>query len=144
MRTLVQRFWQKGCAAALVLLALSLVLTCAYTSSRWIGSPFPGFFIMANRVVASVSLPHWPVANRNHIYQHAVVAVNGQPVVSSQDLYTLARSLPPGSLLTYTLQKDEQTSQITLPSLTFTRKDYLLLFVAYLERLALGFSTVLG
>jgi hypothetical protein len=87
---------------------------------------------MANRVIASVSLPHWPVAHYSHIYQQAVVAVNDQPVSSSQQLYALVRSLPPGSPLTYTLEKDGHSSQLTLPSVTFTLKDYFLLFVAYL------------
>jgi len=131
MRTLVQRFWRKGCAAALVLAALGLALTCGITSPRWIGTPFPGFFIMANRVVASVSLPHWPVANHSHIYQHAMVAVNGQALKTSEELYATVRQLPPGSAVTYTLEKHGQTSQVTLPSQTFTLKDYCLLFGAY-------------
>ena len=61
MRTLVQRFWQKGCVATLVLVALGLALTCGLTSSRWIGTSFPGFLIMDNQVIASVSLPTGPL-----------------------------------------------------------------------------------
>jgi hypothetical protein len=131
VRTVEQQFWRKGCAAALVLVALGLALTCGVTSSRWIDTPFPGFFVMANRVIASVSLPHWPVAQQSHIHHHAVVAVNGRPVATSDELYAFVQRFPPGSPLTYTLEKDGHTSQITLASLTFTFKDYFLLFFAY-------------
>ena len=132
MRTTAQRSWRKGCAAALVLAALGLTLTCGVTSSGWIDTPFPGFFVMANRVVASVNLPHWPVAHHSDIYQHVVVAVNDQPVATSAELYAFVRSFPPDSALTYTLEKDGQISRITLPSLTFTLADYFLLFATYL------------
>jgi hypothetical protein len=75
---MAQPLWRKGCAAALVLAVFGLALTCGVMSFRWVDTPFPGFFVMANRVVTSVSLPHWPVALRNHIYQQAVVAVNSR------------------------------------------------------------------
>lgn len=132
MRTIVQRFWRQGCAAALVMVVLGLTLTCSVTSSRWIGTPFPGFFVMANRVVASVSLPHWPVAHHSHIYQHVVVAVNDQPVTTAEELYAFVRRLPSGSPFTYTLEKDGHISQVTLPSRALTLKSYFLIFGAYL------------
>jgi len=140
MGTLVRRLWRKVCAAALALVALGLALTCGVTSSRWIGTTFPGFFVMANKVVASVSLPHWSVAPHSHIYQHAIVAVNGKPVTTAEELYAFVRHLPPGAAVTYTLEQDGRSSQVTLSSLTFTLKDYCLLFVAYLfNGLAIAF-----
>lgn len=111
---------------------LGLALITGITSSGWIGTVFPGFFVMKNRVVASVNLPHWPVAAHRDIYQRAVVAVQGQPVATADELYAVVRHFPAGSALTYTLEKDGQISQVTLPSLTFTAQDYFLLFGAYL------------
>lgn len=139
MRTLIQHVWRQWCAVALALVALGLAFTCGVTSTRWIGTPFPGFFIMANRVIASVSLPHWSGARHSDIYQQAVVAVNDQPVTKTEEIYALVRRLPPDSPITYTLEKDGRISQLTLASLTFTLADYVLLFVPYLlSGLALG------
>lgn len=132
MKTHVSQVWRRWGAGALVMAAIGLALICGVTSARWIGTTFPGFFVMANRVVASVSLPQWPIASHSSLYQHAVVAVNGQPIDSAEDLYALVRRLPPGSPVTYTLEKDGLTSQLTLASVIFTREDYLLLFVPYL------------
>jgi signal transduction histidine kinase len=125
--------WRKQCAAMLAVMAISLAITCGVTSARWIHTTFPGVFVMANRVIASVSLPHWPVAHRDRrIYQHAVVAVEEQPVATTAELYTLVRRLPPGTPITYILEKDGRTSRITLPSLVFSLQDYLLIFGAYI------------
>jgi hypothetical protein len=129
---MMQNSRRKRCAAALVLVTVGLALICEATSARWVGTRFPGFLVMANRVVASVSLPYWPAAHNEHLYQHVVVAVNSQSVTTSGELYALIRRLPPGTPLTYTLEKDGQISQVTLASLTFTFKDYYLLFGAYL------------
>jgi len=108
-----------------------LALLCGLSSARWIGTPFPGFLVLANKVVASVSLPHWPGVHHSRIYQQAVVAVNGQAVATAEDLYAIVRRLPPGSPVTYTLEKEGRRTQVTLPSVTFTLKDYFLLFGAY-------------
>ncbi|MBI3249800.1 MAG: hypothetical protein HYZ50_25170 [Deltaproteobacteria bacterium] len=137
--------WRKGCAAAFIAFAIGLAATCGITSARWVHTTFPGFLVMDNRVVASVSLPHWPVAHRSpsSVYQHVVIAVNGQPVVSSADLYALVRRLPSGVPVTYTLEKDGQLSSLSLPTVTFLLSDYVLLFVAYLfNGLALAFIGV--
>lgn len=125
--------WRKWEAALLVLTAVSLATTCSLTSVRWVNTTFPGIFVMANRVVASVSLPHWPVAHGqpDSVYQHAVVAVNAQPVHSSEDVYAIVRRLPPGVSIPYTLEKDGKTSVVTLSSLVFSLSDYVLIFVAY-------------
>ena len=124
--------WQKGITLTFIGITVGLALVCGITSARWVGTTFPGFFVMANRVVASVSLPHWPVATQRHMYQEVIVAVNGQAVTTSAELYDAVRRLPVGSLVTYTLEQDSQRSHVALPSLTFTWQDYFLIFGAYL------------
>lgn len=122
---------QKEQAVILLIMAGGLALVCTLTSARWVGTPFPGFFVMANRVIPSISLPHWSIADHSRLYQHAVVTVNGQPLESAAALYAVVRSAPPGSVFTYTLEKDGRQEQITLSSLSFTVNDYLLLFGLY-------------
>lgn len=137
--------WHKGCAAVSIALAIGLAVTCGITSAWRVHAVFPGFLVMDNRVVASVSLPHWPVAHHSpsSVYQHVVIAANGQPIASSAQLYALIQHLPSGEVVTYTLEKDGQLSSLHLPTTTFLLSDYLLLFVAYLfNGLALAFIGV--
>lgn len=124
-------WWRKIIAAALALIALALATTCTINSSRWIGTSFPGFFVMANRVIASVSLPGWPGA-KDDIFQHAVVAVNGRQVTSSREIYFAAMQSRLGTTINYTLERDGRTREFIAPTLRFTSRDYLLIFVPYL------------
>ena len=72
-------------ATVLTTLAVALALICALNSSRWIGATFPGFFVMSNRVIASVTLPDWPSA-RLDVFQHQVLSVNGVPIFRQRRL----------------------------------------------------------
>src|SRR5260370_6877943 len=86
---------------------------------------------MSNKVVASVTLPHWPSANRE-IFQHEVVAIDGRPIAAPQDLYKRISESPAGTRFVYTLLKDGEHSYYTAASMKFTSRDYLLIFVPYL------------
>src|SRR6266481_4340608 len=121
----------KLCAATLALIALALASICTINSTRWIGSTFPGFFVMSNRVIASVTLPHWPSADRE-IFQHEVVAIDGRPIATPQALYKKISESRAGTRFVYTLLKDGKSSDYTAASIKFTSKDYLLIFVPYL------------
>lgn len=118
-------------AATLAIAALVLTAVCAFNSAHWIGKTFPGFFVMSNRVIASVSLPHWPAADHD-IFQRAVIAVNRLPVADGREVYRRVAAAPPGTALTYTLRKRGHVAHFTARSLTFTSRDYLMLFVPYL------------
>jgi signal transduction histidine kinase len=119
------------CAAVLTTLAFALALVCTINSSRWIGTTFPGFFIMSNRVIASVTLPHWP-ASKHDVFQNEVMAVDGVRIASGNDVYAIVAKAPPGTIFKYTLYKDGATTYFSAPSLTFTAREYVLIFVPYL------------
>ena len=116
----------------LALLMTGLAITVAITSTRWINTVFPGFFVLGNNVVASVSLSHWPVSTQGQLYQQVIVAVDGSPVENAQAIYAAVARLPEQTLHTYTTEKDGIISSVTLPSQRFTFQDYLLIFGAYL------------
>jgi len=118
-------------AAALAVLMIALAVTCTITSLRWIGRTFPGFFVMANGVVASVSLPDWPAA-KHDVYQHAVMAVNGVPTNTGHEVYAIVGRLPSGAKITYMLRQGDRQSELAVNSRTFTDQDYLLIFLPYL------------
>lgn len=132
MRTEPQPPLRKPCALFLASLMLGLAGTCAITSTHWVGAAFPGFFVLANRVIASVSLPHWSIASRQDLYQHAVVAVNGRPIETASELYAAVRAHAPSSPITYGVEKNGRRFEVTLPSRIFTLNDYGLFFLAYL------------
>ena len=72
-------------AIAVGLLAVALATRTTLTSAAWVGRVFPGFFLLDNRVVASVGLAHWPGATVPGLYQSQVVAVDDRPVTRAAD-----------------------------------------------------------
>jgi signal transduction histidine kinase len=133
MPTTSQPLWRKSGAGILIVALFALAFACTMTSLRWINAPFPGFFVLSNRVVASVALPHWRVGPHRHvIYQSEVIAVNDQSVAAVEEILAFVRQLPAGSPVVYTLRKDGRSFQLTLPTSVFTIKDYTLIFAAYL------------
>jgi signal transduction histidine kinase len=117
-------------AAAVLAALLAVVLR---NSAPWPGTTFPGFFVMANRVVPSIALPDWPSAGASGLFQHEVTAVDDMPLASAQEVYQRVAARPPGTLFRWTLRSADGGSQVLqLRSSVFGWGDYLLLFGAYL------------
>ena len=112
-----------SCATFIV----GLTLVCGLTSARWISTSFPGFFVLENQVIASIGLPHWPITQDSSLYQGVIVSADGEPIASSEALYTYVRTLPEGSFVQYAIQKNGATVRVTLPTLIFTLRDYILI-----------------
>ena len=93
-------------ARPLLMLAVALPITVyAVTKSvSWLGRPFPGFFLMDNRVVPTVSGLSWP-ADKAALFHSQVVAVDGVAVHSSDEVYRYAAERPAGTPMTYTLRR---------------------------------------
>jgi len=69
------------------LAAIAVATRTTITSREWIGRPFPGFVLIDNRVIASIGLAHWTGTAVPELYQSEVVAVEGQVVQSTADIY---------------------------------------------------------
>ncbi len=132
MTTPSDNFGRNAGAIILALAAIALTGACTMSSLRWVGRTFPGFFVMANRVVPSISLPGWSAQDHRDIYQREVVAVNGCKVAGAAEIYSAVANLPTGSKITYNFAKNGVSSALTLASSRFTSRDYLMLFVPYL------------
>jgi signal transduction histidine kinase len=120
-------------AAACAVPAAFLALTVVVTSLGWLHGTFPGFFVMANRVVPSIGLPHWSIGGRERaLYQHQIAAVDGIPVATADELYARIRATPPGEEHRYEVRTDDQAETHTLASMRFTVRDWISVFGALL------------
>jgi signal transduction histidine kinase len=119
-------------AIAIGLLAVALATRTTLTSAAWVGRVFPGFFLLDNRVVASVGLANWPGATVPGLYQSQVVVVDGRPVTRTPDVYAYVASLPPGTPVRYRLRWRGEERDVTIPTRRFDVRDWGLVFGAYL------------
>jgi signal transduction histidine kinase len=120
-------------AAALILAATgALAAVTTHSAVSCVGRPFPGFFLLRNRVVASVSLPGWPVELAPEVFQATVLAIDEVPVIRSEDVYARVRARPVGTRFAYTFEHDGGASMEWMESRLFTWRDAVLIFGAYL------------
>ena len=68
-----------------------------FSSGRWIGQPFPGFFVHENLTVGPYALPGWSGAAAGVESLDHVVAVGGRPLDGRADLYASVRMVPVGN-----------------------------------------------
>jgi len=134
----------------LVLIATALVLLSvgaigAAGAAAQLGEPFPGFLVMRNRVVASVGLSFWPATQGSEIYQQQVVAIDGRPVTSAEEIQEAVRRVAPGTPIQYELRSGDLEVTRTIESRTFALRDFLLLHGLYLlNGLALGAAALVA
>ena len=119
-------------AIAMGVVALGLASRTTVTSLAWIGRSVPGFMVLDNGVVASISLANRSGTGVPDLYQSQVVAVDGRPVASATALYADVESRPVGTPVHYRLRRGERESQVVVPSQRFGLRDWILLFGVFL------------
>ncbi len=118
-------------AAPLVLSSAFVFGVAVYSSLQWIGRTVPGFLVMDNLVVASVSLPAWEESLS--FFQHEILEVDGNPVHTSDEVYSYAGDRRAGTSIAYTLRTPTgETIENVAIVRNFTRADYAILFGAFL------------
>lgn len=123
---------EKAWTAAAGVLVLALFVVVVVNSTAWLGRTFPGFMVMANRVVPSIALPHWSEGRAPELFQNEVLAVDGTPVSSARQVYALAAA-GAGTPIRYELRSPAgRTWELSTHAQVFTWWDYSSLFGAYL------------
>jgi signal transduction histidine kinase len=128
-------------AILLGLAAIVLASQTTITSIAWIGRVFPGFVLLDNRVVASIGLAHWSGTAVPGLYQSEVVAVDGEEVASTPDIYARVAARRPGSLVRYRLRRSGAEREVQVAAQRFTRRDWVLLFGVFLLNGAMAVTT---
>jgi signal transduction histidine kinase len=119
-------------AIAIGVAGVALATRTTISSSQWVGRPFPGFVVLDNRVIASVGLGHWSESRIAGLYQSEVVAVDGEAITTTAQLYDRVRARAPGSPFRYRVRREGVDQEVTISSQRFEVRDWLLLFGAFL------------
>ena len=125
-------------------LALPIAAFTAWGTLDWLrpgGRPFPGFFVMQNGIVPTVGLFRWTGMTHQMPFAARVVAVDGRPVRSNREVYAYVESLPVGTDVTYTIEKDGRTETRHVPTMRFAPVDYALTLGLFVLN---GFMGLLG
>src|SRR5438552_16966028 len=88
-------------AIAIGLAGIVLATRTTITSSAWVGSVFPGFVLLDNRVIASVGLANWSGTSAPGLSQSRLIAVTGSAVGSAAEAYARVAVLHRGTSVRY-------------------------------------------
>lgn len=116
-------------AARLCVVAIGgVAAVCIATSVGWVGTTFPGFFVMNNRVVPSVGLAHWSGTGDDPLYQRQVQTLDGRAVANAAEIYRAVARMPAGHPVVYGLQTRDGTELRAIAAMTFTWRDFAVMF----------------
>jgi len=125
--------WRVRAVAFVIGLVLfGLAVHTTVLSLRWVGTTFPGFMVLDNRVVASIGLPRWTGSRMGGLRQAQIVAIDGAPVGSAEAIHRTVAAHPVGTPLHYTVLRFGHRAEFTIPSQRFEGADWILLFGALL------------
>ncbi|HEX9264842.1 MAG TPA: ATP-binding protein [Candidatus Binatia bacterium] len=125
--------WQRWLLLLLTgVFGLLLIGESFLSSSRWINRPFPGFFIHENLTVGPYFMPGWTGAAGGLQSLDRVVRVEGRQLRDRAELYELVRRIPVGSAIRYQVIRDARVLDYTIPTMSFTFRDWLLTFGIYI------------
>jgi signal transduction histidine kinase len=123
--------WGFRLAAAVVVL---IVFTCTFNSLLWTNRPFPGFFLWDNLFVPTFGDIDWTGYQAGLPHPSRLLAVDGDPAESAEEVYRAVRKVPVGTIITYTFLGEDLVSTLTLdiPTMRLTVAEYLWTFGTYI------------
>ena len=130
---MIRQSWQRWMLLVLSgLFGALLVAESIVSSSRWIGQPFPGFFVHENLTVGPYALPGWSGSAAGLETLDKIFGISGRPLNGRSELYRAARQVPVGTPLRYQIYRHGQVIERIVPTLTFGLRDWLLSFGIYI------------
>lgn len=113
----------------IILLTLAILVFGILSSIGMVGKPFAGFLMKNDSVVNHDLLWNWTGSGKNLQYLDVVLAVNGEKVSSSQEIFKIIDAQTVGSPLNYLLRhSDGKIENISIPTMRFEWLDYLFSF----------------
>lgn len=110
--------------AALIIFIISFI-----SALSWIDKPFPGILVYKFPRVGSMGNTDWPGVKAGLKLMDKIIAVNEKSVRAGQEVVAMAREVPSGTQVLYTIETKGQIRKVTFPTATFSMMDFLIVFL---------------
>lgn len=107
------------------------VIFLGANSLSWIGSVFPGFLVLENRVVASAGLSSWGVPETGSLAYHEILEVDGHSLDAPGGVLRRAQETTPGTIVVYRTRKGGEVKEVSFATQRFTLSDWVWFFGFY-------------
>jgi class 3 adenylate cyclase len=113
---------------AMILSALAVGAICFRNALQWVDKPFPGFLLNQRMVVGLIGHYYWTGTEAGLKNPDKIIKINDQVVSSTKDLEKIIQSTKIGYPVRYSVERDGQIFEVTIPTMRFTWKDLLMTF----------------
>src|SRR5690606_37680360 len=128
-----KRTWQNRLLLLLsALCVLALTAQTFISTARWLKEPFPGFFVYENLTVGQDYAPGWTGAGSGLHSMDRLVAIDGRELRDRTQLYGTVRGAAAGTPFHYRVMRGAESLELTVPSMVFAFRDWLLSFGMYM------------
>ncbi|MBY0278525.1 GAF domain-containing protein [Candidatus Binatia bacterium] len=117
---------------ALVVLFAAAVVVAVASTTMLVGRASPGFVVWRNLVVPSIGADDWPGMQAGVPMRTVLRTVDGAPVADAAELRRRIGALPPGTVVTYTFARDDETQEVRVPTSRWRWRDLLPVYLPYL------------
>ena len=111
-------------AGLVIACSLPIAVYCTIGGAALRGRSFPGFFVIENRQLPSAGRFEWTGLRAQVPFHARVVAVDGAPVRTADEIYEAAAARPPDTPIRYTFERHGVRSDLTVPTMRFEARDY--------------------
>ena len=113
---------------AIVLSVLAIAAVCFVNACEWINKPFAGFLVNKRMVLGDVGQYHWSGTRAGLKYPDKILIADGRYISTIKDLESVVREKSIGDSVAYTVERDGNIRNISIPTVVFTITDFLLIF----------------
>lgn len=115
-RRSVRPEWDGLLFAALVMSAVvATTALCVREATRWVDRVYPGFLVYRNGIVCLLNQPGWPGPRAGVHFPDRVVAVEGIPVSSGDEVIERIAGASPGTPVSYTIRRGGEVRTVVVP-----------------------------
>jgi len=108
---------------------MAVICVISFVSAvSWVNKPFAGFLTYQEPLVGTINSREWPGPRVGLKFLERIVAVDGQPVRSGQDLIEAAGRRKPGTSVQYVVESGGKRREVSVPVTIFSFKDFFLIF----------------
>jgi class 3 adenylate cyclase len=114
--------------AAVVAAVILISAIAAVKALTWVGEPFTGFLVNERLVLGNIGQYHWTGSTAGLGWPDKVVAADGRPVTSMRELQSIARAVPLGTPILYTVEREGERREVTVLTMRFGWDDLVMTF----------------
>ena len=111
-----------------VLIVLVIGTVCLVDAVRLVGKPFPGFLVNERILPVNLGRPQWTGPQAGMRYPDKILRANDVPLSSVNDLHAVVNATRVGDPVLYTVERNGNVFQVSVPTMRFTWTDLFFTF----------------